>query len=469
MPTSVRDDPGLDQRGAVSVPAIDATAPTGEWEDLIARPDAADERAAFARAQREHEFVVRGQLACSVARPRIVTAAGAAAVARDAELVLRALERIERAIMADPERFSDAVGPFDDEERELLEMPSPLGRGDVVARLDGTLTDEGIVFYELNGTVPAGVEATHLLDELVTGGPTYARLAEAHRMAPFDLRGGLTETILTAWHGAGGRDLPRIAIVDFLDEVNLTTFHMLSRWMAERGVDCHPVDARALELEGGRLVCEHGPIDLVYRRLGVVDMLGRRDDTRVLREAVRGEAVTMIDPFPVSVLDRKALFAPLTDTEYLRALPAPERDAALRTVPWTRLVRDRATTDADGAPLDLLETARRERAGMVLKPNHDRAGHGVIIGAASDARAWDAALDDAAREADQWVLQRAVPPARADYPLLADPSERVSFEESTDPFLFAGHFGGLLTRLAPSGLTNISAGGSMTSVLLTRD
>jgi diaminobutyrate-2-oxoglutarate transaminase len=452
----------------VSAARIDATAATVAWDGAIMRPEAAAERTALERGQREHDFVVGGRLACSVARPRIVGAAGAAAVARDAELVLRALERIERAILADPERFADMVGRFDDEERELLEMPAPLGRGDVVARLDGTWTGAGIVFYELNGTVPAGVESTHLLDELFVAGPTFAALAGDHRLAPFDLRGGLTETILTAWQGSGGRDLPRIAIVDFLDEVKLTTFHMLAEWMAERGVECHPVDARALELEDGRLVADTGPIDLVYRRLGVVDMLGRKDETRVLREAVRSGAAAMVDPFHVSVLDRKALFAPLSEPEVLHALPAPERDAAARCIPWTRLVRDGATTDPEGGEVDLLETARRDRAGLVLKPNHDRAGHGVVIGATSDAATWERTLERAVG-GEEWVVQRAVAPARADYPLLEDASRRATFEESTDPFLFAGRFGGLLTRLAPSGLTNISAGGSTTSVLLARD
>src|SRR5690606_26531977 len=158
-----------------------------------------------------------------------------------AELVLSALERVERAILDDPARWEPLVGEFGDEERELLEMPAPLTRGDIIARIDGTWTGDRFVFYELNGSVPAGVETTHDLSTLFSRTGTFARVSRSIPLTPFDLERLATDNILAAWRRFGGDGAPRIAIVDFLDEVaSLATFRVMSSWMAARDVECEP-------------------------------------------------------------------------------------------------------------------------------------------------------------------------------------------------------------------------------------
>lgn len=60
-------------------------------------------------------------------------------------------------------------------------------------------------------------------------------------------------------------------------------------------------------------------------------------------------------------------------------LDADERTAVARHVPWTRQVRD-GLTRYQGQPVPLLAFAQRNRERLVLKPNDDYGGQGVLLG-----------------------------------------------------------------------------------------
>ena len=102
-----------------------------------------------------------------------------------------------------------------------------------------------------------------------------------------------------------------------------------------------------------------------------------------------------MDPLPQSTLDRKALFGFVTDPDLDPGLTADERAACTRSVPWTRLLGDRRTTDEDGRDVDLLEHVRAARGRLILKPNHDYGGRGLHVGWEMDDGAWEAAIDEA--------------------------------------------------------------------------
>jgi hypothetical protein len=82
-------------------------------------------------------------------------------------------------------------------------------------------------------------------------------------------------------------------------------------------------------------------------------------------------------------------------------------------VPWTRLVRDAASSDPDGAPIALLPWLRRHKDELVLKPNR---GGEAVLGPHVDLAQWDDALAHAL--AHGYVAQRYVPIHVTDFPLL---------------------------------------------------
>lgn len=95
----------------------------------------------------------------------------------------------------------------------------------------------------------------------------------------------------------------------------------------------------------------------------------------------------------------------------------------------------------------------------MLKPTHEFGGLGVCLGWHQDEEGWEDAVR-AGLEGD-FVVQRRVPLHRRDYPTMDAPGARRDFFEDTDPFAFDGQVGGMLTRLSPGEITNVSEGGSV--------
>ena len=130
-------------------------------------------------------------------------------------------------------------------------------------------------------------------------------------------------------------------------------------------------------------------------------------------------------------------------------------------VPWTRVVSD-ISTEKDGVEAPLLELSRRERDTLVLKPNDEYGGKGVMLGWEMDAGAWDTALDAAlADPKGSWIVQERIPIRREVFPQF-DASGNVTDRDvlvDLAPFLFRGRMQGYLTRLSATGLANVTSGG----------
>ena len=73
---------------------------------------------------------------------------------------------------------------------------------------------------------------------------------------------------------------------------------------------------------------------------------------------------------------------------------------------WTRLVAERHTVSPTGERIDLLEYVRRERESLVLKPNREYGGEGVVVGPTATQSEWESALDAALADETRWVIQQ---------------------------------------------------------------
>lgn len=106
---------------------------------------------------------------CHVFRPRFLSHRRREDLRAESHLVMDALRKAELAILADPDRWARHLGRFSDIERELMEPPRRLDRGDVSVRLDAVELGDSFRFFELNGALPGGIEFTAELTE--RGGP----------------------------------------------------------------------------------------------------------------------------------------------------------------------------------------------------------------------------------------------------------------------------------------------------------
>ena len=77
-----------------------------------------------------------------------------------------------------------------------------------------------------------------------------------------------------------------------------------------------------------------------------------------------------------------------------------------RHVLWTRLATERYTVAPTGERIDLLEYVRRERESLVLKPNREYGGEGVVVGPTATQSDWESALDAALADERRWVVQQ---------------------------------------------------------------
>ncbi len=289
------------------------------------------------------------------------------------------------------------------------------------------------------------------------------------------VRQGLQQLLLDTYHAWGGQGTPTIAIVDFRDVPTWPEFAFLrERFMAD-GITTILADPDDLRYDGRRLeaelpgpggTTERVPIDLVYRRVLQHEFLAKYDLSApvaqwpALMRAYADRAVCVVNPFRTKPVHTKLIMALLSDEDGPAAglLDAEERAAIQRYVPWTRQVRG-GTTRFQGQQIALLTFAQRNREHLVLKPNDDYGGQGVLLGWETDQATWDSAL--AAAQKGPYVIQERVPLPTEDYPTWTE-DEGLRFTPryvDSDPCIFGDRALGCLTRIAATSLLNVSAGG----------
>jgi uncharacterized circularly permuted ATP-grasp superfamily protein len=174
--------------------------------------------------------------------------------------------------------------------------------------------------------------------------------------------------------------------------------------------------------------------------------------------AVRERAVCMVNPFACKILHKKASLAVLSDERNAPLYTAQEREAIAANVPWTRVVEERRTTHG-GAPIDLVPFIVEHKDDLVLKPNDEYGGKGIVLGWEVDDAAWAEALRAALRE--PYIVQERVALPSEPYPSIVDGRLLVTDRMlDTAPYVVYGQYvDGCLTRLSTAALLNVTAGG----------
>ena len=436
--------------------------PIGEWLDLL-RPDqelAPEYCARLAGAMRERKLTFGDRVHCSVLRPFFLSAADESRIRLASETIAAIGERVVEAAMAD-RRLIAALGVTEAEER-LVRIEPGYATASTASRLDAFLLPDTLHFAEYNAESPAGPAYTQRLCELFDSLEPMARFRAArpvtfHRTIP-----ALLSALLDSYREWGGTaSPPTVAIVDWREVPTWTEFELLSAAFSERGVPTVVSDPRDLTFDGAILRAADRPIDLVYRRVLINDIIARPDECAALLQAYERRAVCVANTLRCKLPHKKAFFAVLTDPRHADLMSTAERALVEAHVPWTRLVAD-AATDWHGRRAPLLEIARKERDQLVLKPNDEYGGKGVVLGWETPAGTWDQALQAAVADTPgAWVVQERIPVRREVFPYFDDKGQVTMRNMLVDlaPYLFRGKMSGYLTRLSETGLANVTSGG----------
>jgi hypothetical protein len=432
--------------------------PVRAWHDLLEGDSALaeDSGGALREGQRERRLFF-GEHPLSVSlRPQLVTRERYQRAVAAAEAVHGALGALEQALLADADLRTELdLTPAE----EALALAEPgFGSSSSSSRLDSFFADE-IRYVEYNAESPAGMAYTDVLAEVFESMPVMRAFRKRWRLTALHVRDRQLGCMLRAfdeWRG-GRSERPVMAIVDWPGLPTLTEFEMFRAYFESNGVPTHICDPAGLEFRDGVLRADGEPVNLVYRRVLTSELLATEDDAHhALRDAYLAGAACVVNSFRAKLLHKKMSLALLSDERYASLYTPDQRKAIDRHVPWTRKVREGPAT-RHGQPLDDLATyiSQRPRE-LVLKPNDEYGGKGVVLGWAVDVHEWEQAVAVALTQS--YVVQEAVPVPRERFPIALNGLKLLEFSVDMDPYLFDGKVAGTLTRLSSSALLNVTAG-----------
>ncbi len=327
----------------------------------------------------------------------------------------------------------------------------------VLSRLDAFLTPEGPRFIEINSDAPAGFGYGDRMARLFRELPVFREIEHELPVAYQPSDEGLVRAIAARWRASGGTGRPRIAIVDWADVKTRPDQEILREAFAARGFACVIADPREMDVAGGRLHAAGAPVDLVYRRAVLSELVQHEGEVRAFLGAYRHRLCPFVNSLRCRLSEDKAFFAILTDEAFAHLLSEDERALVAATLPWTRRVAERRTRK-DGREIDLVPFVVENRERLVLKPTHEYGGRSVLLGSETAAGEWEAAVGTALEA--PWVVQERVEIPEEPFPVFEGSSLGfVSLKVNTNPFYVAGEAVGAVTRVSRSSVINVSAGG----------
>ena len=180
-------------------------------------------------------------------------------------------------------------------------------------------------------------------------------------------------------------------------------------------------------------------------------------DSDVVR-AVREKAVCMVNPFRCKLLHKKASLAVIGDERNAKLFTEDEKRAVKMHVPWTRVVAERST-EFDGKKIDLLDWISKNRERLVLKPNDDYGGRGIVLGWTVSDEKWTQAIKDALES--PYIVQDKVVIPEEPFPSWVNGKLDIHNRSlDTAPYVSNGRLvEGCLTRISTDELLNVTAGG----------
>ena len=410
-----------------------------------------------------------GRQLCNVLRPHFFTRQQADYVSAECAKIISAIGKLG-AVMIGPDRAEAArliadVG-LTQRERELFQIDNGYQTLSAHSRLDSFYSLDGTLhFVEYNAESPAGASYEDGLQEIFMQMPVMQEFTKMYRVSMVKVKSRLLQMLLDRYneycqHFDKPSHTPHIAIVDWLDVATTTEFQLLKEHFESQNVPtviCSPLD---LVFENGRLRFGEFEIDLLFKRALCTELIEREGEIPAVFQAYEAGAICMVNNFRCKPYHKKAIFALLTDDENARYFSPVERDAIAEHIPWTRNVQSGDTT-YKGQPINLHTFLTEQRERLVMKPNDEYGGKGVVIGWESSPAVWEQAYQVALTE--PFVVQEKVVVAKEVFPTIQ--AGYIKFAERSvdcDPYIFDDMVHGTLTRLATSTLLNVTAGGGST-------
>ena len=407
----------------------------------------------------KHKVMYGDRVVCPFLRPSFVTRAQFELLRERVHAVATAMQIMVEYVLHD-RSLQDFLG-LTDIERELISFDPGYKGISTTARFDSFLNGGSCNFVEYNAESPAGIGYTDAMSAIFMRRPEFREFAQENNIVPFDLSKVLLETILECWRewSNNSNRKPTIAIVDFAGVPTHHEFYMLGEYFDAHGCKTVVTDHRSLEYDGEHLSFEGENIDVLYRRVLTNEFIEKMDEARPMYQAVKDGNICMVNSFRSKILQKKSIFALLTDPKYQERLTTEQTQAIKSSISWTRRFADIRTTDPSGNEVELLNYVRKHRNELVLKPNDSYGGHGIYFGWEQKENDWERSMDAALGH--DYLVQERIPVTRELFPSWSSENglEWGEYIVDLDPYVFNYHMSGATARLSLSSLCNVTSGG----------
>ena len=433
------------------------------YHDLLAAGAlAADSQEQLDRLQAQRGIAFGDRPVCTVLRPRFLTPEQYRFLRGRIETLLPAFNLIYDRALADA-AFRRQFR-LRDWEIDLLAIEPGYAHPSPTSRLDSFfVSEQELRFTEFNTETPAGAGYSDALADLFYGLPAFQEFQRDYHVFPVPCKPGVLHVLLDAYRSWRSlrSDPPRIAILDWREVPTFSEFVLFYDYFHSLGIEARNVDPREVTYADGRLMAGDFHITLIYKRVLISELIERGGLDHPVVRAVRDGAVCLVNSFRCKVLFKKASFAVLTDERNAGLFTAEQHRAIADHIPWTRVVEDRRTA-FEGREVDLVPFVLENKDRLVLKPNDEYGGKGIVLGWTVDRPAWERAVQSALEE--PFVVQQRVNLPFEPYPGVVDGKlSIVDRMQDTNPYVaFGSHVHGCLTRVSTDELVNVTAGGGST-------
>jgi hypothetical protein len=431
-----------------------------EYHETLAADEAltAEFFAHLKTMMRERRLLYGGREIGVALRPHLLNRAQYDLLSNSSEVLAGAFEKIGSVLLSEPSRM-ETVG-LTEREIKLALVDPKYSTTAVTTRLDAFVHGNEVKFVEYNAENPSSLTDQAALNDVLLEVGAMQAMAERYKLRQFSPVEHLLNALLNTFREWGGGGAPNVAILDWEGLPTADEFVLLREFFEGRGVPTVICAPEQLDYEKGRLRCGAFPIDLVYKRVIIHELLLRCDDSHPLIRAYLAGDVCLVNSFRCKMLHKKAAFELLTDEANRDWFTPGERKVIRHTVPWTRRVAQRKTHHR-GQQVDLIEYVRKNRRQFVLKPNDDYGGRGISFGERTTASEWEAALAEAL--AGDYVVQEKIELRSEIFPIFGETQWALQpMYVDTNPFLFGGRVEGGMVRLSDSPVVNVTSGGGET-------
>ncbi len=450
----------------------DTAAAQETWRALLRSID--DQETFVTRAlaeQRARGLVAHGEPVVTTAEPRFVTAALMAADREVVAAVRTCLIAAGDQILAEPQLHATYLGDWltDKANADLFTAPSGYSEPIVLGRFDGGRDADGTLhILEFNGGLPGGVMPADVGSAYLADWDIAREFSQAHPFVLQSLGVQVVRALVETWHDFGGAGLPftAVALPDEVKAVAAGPLAYLATIAEAEGIEFVVADPGAFTHEDQRLRLGGRPVDLLIRGFFTSMFAYLGDRIAAIGNAVRAGDVCMVASLRSGLYGHKALFAAVTDESVALDVPDDVRRRALAHLPWTRLLADTTTADADGHRIELAAAVLADRANLVIKPVEGFGGAGVHLGWQHSDESWVKVRDEALA-AGGHIVQRRVELSREEIPTLATGFGLREYTVDHNPVVAGSAIAGYFVRLVEGhGATNMTGGGSLSPVFL---